>query len=88
MAASFDVVRRSAKPTNEEVAQPLLRAGEVVGWIHRPEQVICRHLAVEGGDQTPESVLSDITEDLFVLQLARLFRVHQIGFDHQKIPAA
>ena len=47
MAALLDVSLRSAEPADEEVAQPLLGAREIVRRVHDSENVVARHLAIK-----------------------------------------
>ena len=69
MPTPFDVARRSAEPADEKVTQPLFRAGEIVWWIHRPQDVIAGHLRVEGADEPRKSLLPDARVDLFFRQI-------------------
>jgi len=55
MAELFDIQRRSSKPINQEIAQPLFRARKVVYRIHRAENVILGNLPVERRHQPLKS---------------------------------
>ena len=59
MAALLDVAQRPAEAADEEIAQPLFGAREVVGRVQRPEDIVVWHLPVEGGDQAGETVLAN-----------------------------
>ena len=59
MAALFDVRRRPAESVNEKIPKPLLGTFEIVGRIHRSEDVVRGHLAIERLYQALESVLAD-----------------------------
>ena len=47
MAARFLVSRRAAEAADQEFAQPMLGARQVVFRIHRPEHIVSRHLRIE-----------------------------------------
>jgi hypothetical protein len=59
MAALLDIGLRSAEAENEEIAQPLLRAFQILRGIHRPQHVVAGNLAVKRVGKALESVLSD-----------------------------
>lgn len=69
MPPLLDVARRPAEATDEEITQPLLGAREVVGRIHRSEDVVARNLCVKRADQTLETLLANAFIDLFVGQI-------------------
>jgi hypothetical protein len=64
VAALGDVALRAAEAADQEVAQALLGAGEIVRRIHRTEQVVAADPAIEGGDQAGEALLADAAVDL------------------------
>ncbi len=59
MTALLDVTLRTAETPDQEVAEPLFRAREVVGGVHRPEDVVLRHLRVEGPHQPRKACFTD-----------------------------
>ena len=68
VAALLDVALRPAEAAHEEIAQPLLGAGEIVLGIHRPQDVVGGDLAVEESDEALEPVLADGGVDFCVVQ--------------------
>jgi hypothetical protein len=64
MPALFHVSLRAAKAADQEVLQPLFGSGQVVGGVHRPENVVTRYLSIERGDETCEAVLADLSVNL------------------------
>ncbi len=69
MAALLDVARRTAEAADQEVAQPFFGAGQIVRRIHRPENVVGRHLRVERAHEAGEAVLADARVDLLLGQI-------------------
>jgi len=67
MAALFDVARRAAETADQKVAEALFGSGHVVGGVHRPENLVVRHAAVERRDQTGESFFADERKDIDLL---------------------
>jgi hypothetical protein len=65
MSALLHVARGTAEPPNQEVAEALLSAGQIVARVHRPEQVILRHLRVEGPHEAREPLLADPSVHFF-----------------------
>ena len=59
MPALLHVTRRPAKAPDQEVAQPLFGAGQILRRIHGPQNGVGGHLAVEGGDEAGEALLAD-----------------------------
>ena len=59
MAALLDVGLRAAETENQEIAQPLSRAFQIFCWIHGPEDVVARNLAIKRVGQALESGLAD-----------------------------
>ena len=59
MAALLHVGRRPAEAADQEQAQALFGARQVFLWIHRPENVVLRHLSVEGRHQAAESIFAN-----------------------------
>jgi hypothetical protein len=69
VAALLDVAGRAAKAADQEVAEPHFRGGEVLGRIHRAQDVVTRNLRVEGTHQAREALLADARVDLIVGQI-------------------
>ena len=69
MAALFDVARRPTKTSDKKVAQPFLSPNEIICRIHRAENVIARHLAIERVHEPRKTLLSDAFVDLFFSQI-------------------
>lgn len=59
MTALFDVGLRTAEAENQEIAQALFRAFQIVWRIHRAKNVIAGNLAVKRIGKPFESGLSD-----------------------------
>ena len=55
VSALLDIARRTTKSPNQEVAEALFCADEIVRWIHGPKNVVTRHLSIERGNQPFES---------------------------------
>ena len=66
-----EIALRSAKPEDQEIAQALFGAGEIVARVHRAEHVIPRHLAVERGDEALKSILADERINVLIVQCGR-----------------
>lgn len=64
MAARLFVTRRAAKAADQEFAQSMLGARQVVFRIHRPKHIVRRHLRVKGRHQPSEAVFADPPVDL------------------------
>ena len=64
MAALLDVSLWPAESADQEFLQPLFRARQIVGRIHRPEDVVARHLRVERPNQPCEAFLADLPVNL------------------------
>lgn len=69
MTALLDVAWRPAEAADEEVAQPLFGAGQVVCGIHWPQDVVRGHLRVEGSHEPGEAFLADTRIDLIFGQV-------------------
>jgi len=67
MTTLFDVARRSAEPADQKIAEALLGPGEIVCGVHRPEDIVVRHPAIERGGETGEPVLTDQRVDVDLL---------------------
>src|SRR5215203_7287575 len=67
MAALLDVALRTAESPDQEIAQPLLRTGQVVFRIHRPEHRVVWYLAVEFSDKTCKTFLANRSVDRSVI---------------------
>src|SRR5262245_476388 len=65
MPALLDVTRRSAEASDQKLAQPFLRADQVVRRIHRAEHIVVRHLRVERAHESRKAILADGRIDLF-----------------------
>ena len=59
VAAFFDVSGRAAEAEDEEAAEAVFGAGEVIGGVHGAKDGVLGDLAVEGGDEAAEAVLAD-----------------------------
>ena len=59
MAALFDVGLRAAKTEDQEIAEPMFRAFQIVCRIHGSKDVVIGNLAVKRGRQALESGLPD-----------------------------
>ena len=68
MAALLDVPRRPAEATDQEVAQPFFGTSQLVGGIHRSENVIVRHLRIKRAHESGEAVLANARIDLILGQ--------------------
>jgi len=55
MAPLFDVVLRSAKAVDEEIAQAFFGSGHVAALVHGAENGVVGDLPVKGGDQEREA---------------------------------
>lgn len=69
MAALLDVARRTAEATDQEITQPDFGARQVFRRVHRPKNVVARHLPVKCPHQARESFLADAFVDLFLSQI-------------------
>ena len=63
MPALLDVPLGSAEPADDEIAQTLLGAGQIVRRVHRSQHIVGRHLRVKGADETLESFFADARID-------------------------
>lgn len=59
MASGVGVPCRAAEALDEEVTEALFGTGEVVGGIHRAEDVVGGDLFVEGCDEAGEAFFAD-----------------------------
>ena len=59
MTTLFDVALRPAKAADQEVAQPLLGASQVVLRIHGAKNLVGRYLCVEGTNEAAEAFLAN-----------------------------
>jgi len=66
MAALFDVDLRPAEAPDQKIAQALFRAFEIMRRVHGPKDVVGRHLAVKGGDQSLKAGLADGGENMLL----------------------
>ena len=64
MAALFDIAWRSAKAADQEVAQPNLRACEIVGRIHGTEHLVVGNLCIKRAHETGEALFANACVDL------------------------
>lgn len=67
MSPRFQITLRAAEPENEKLPQTLLSPGQIVGRIHRPENVVLRHLTVKSSDEPLKSVLADERINLLIV---------------------
>jgi len=74
MAPAFDIAQGSPEPADQEVAQALFGAGQIVRGIHRAEDVVGRDLLVERGDQTMKTVLANGCVDVEIVQSRHVIR--------------
>jgi len=65
MPAFLNVPGRPAESKNEKVRQPLLRARQILRRIHRPQDLILWHLAIESASQTAKAFFPDDEVELF-----------------------
>lgn len=73
--ALLDVALGPTEAADQEVAQPCFGALEIVGGVHRAEDVVARHLRVEGANEPREPVLADTRVDLIVGKRQRNHRL-------------
>jgi hypothetical protein len=73
MAALFHVSHGTAESADEKFSQPPLGCGQVAASVHRAENFIGWHSAIEGGDEPGEPVVADESEDVGVKQIHRSF---------------
>jgi hypothetical protein len=59
VTALLDVGLRAAETADEEIAETLLSAGEILVGIHRAEEVVGFDATVEGADETAETFIAD-----------------------------
>ena len=64
MSTLLDIPPRAAGASDQEVAQALLRAAEVVMWIHGAEDLIGGDLTIKRGDESREALLANHPEDV------------------------
>ena len=69
MSALFDVAHRPAEATDHKIAQALFGASEVLGGIHRAEDVVVRYLRIERANQTSEAFFTNPIENLVFSEL-------------------
>jgi len=66
MSSLFDVSLRPTEAEDQEVTEAFFGSLHVVTWIHWTENVVVRHLLVEGGYQALKSFFSDRAVDVFI----------------------
>ena len=59
VTALLNVDGRAAEPADQEIAEPLLGAGQIVRRIHRAQDVVSRDLRVECRHQPAEPAVTD-----------------------------
>src|SRR4051794_8248422 len=64
MATCFEVRRRPAEPENQEITEAFFRSCEIVGRIHRSQNVIPRNLPIKGRDQPLKAIITYRAVDL------------------------
>ena len=64
VAALLDVSLWPAEASHQEVLQPLFRSSQVISWVHRPEDVVGRHLSVKSRNEPGKAVLANLTVNL------------------------
>ena len=55
----LDVVLRAAETKDQEIPQPLLGSGQIIGGIDRTKDIVLGNLAVKSADKTGETVVAD-----------------------------
>ena len=68
VASPFDVAQRPAEPADQEIAQTFFSAGEIVGRVHRAQNVVGGDLPVERGDETMKAVFAHDGVDVGLFQ--------------------
>lgn len=64
VATLLDIGSRSTEAINQEIPEPLLRGGQIIGRIHGTQQVVRGNLAIESRDKPLESLSSHNPIDL------------------------
>ena len=68
MATLLHVSRRTAEAADQKLPQPPLGPRQVIGWIHRAQNVVAGNLPVKGRDQALEAVFADHRINVILLQ--------------------
>ena len=69
MATLFDIAWRSTETPDEEIAEPLLGANQILCRIHRPKNVIRWYLAIKRAHESRKTLLPNAFVDLFFSQI-------------------
>ena len=67
MASPLNVAFRAAESTDQEIAETLFGARQIVRGIHRAEDAIARHLLIERADEPGKPVLANLFVHLRVV---------------------
>ena len=59
MTALLDVEPRAAEAKDQEIPQPLLGPGQIIGEIHRTKDIVLGNLTAESSNKTGETVVAD-----------------------------
>lgn len=59
MPAVLDIFLRAAETIDQIIAEALLGAGEILGGIHGPKEIVPGNLAIKSGDEALESIVAD-----------------------------
>lgn len=74
MPTLLDIARRPTESTYQEIAEAGFGPSEVVGWVHRAQNVVAGNLPVEGCDQPREAVFANASVNLCVVHDGRILR--------------
>jgi hypothetical protein len=69
MTALVDVAGRSTKATDQEVPQPHLSVGQIIGRVHRAEDVIAGHPRVKRTNKALEAALANSRVNVVVREI-------------------
>lgn len=72
MTSMVQIILRSPEAKNQKHAQPIFGPLKVIGRIHRPQQIVLRHLLIERSNQATDAVRTDRTMDLVFGQNATI----------------
>lgn len=70
VTAFFDITGRASKAKNEEVAQALLRSGQIVHGVQLAQNVVVSNLPVKGGDEPLKSLFANRGEYVLIVHNA------------------
>jgi hypothetical protein len=69
VSSLLDVSLGSTESPDEKVSQTLLSAREIVGRIHLAENIVCRNLPIERGNETIEPFFADRSVDVDIFHV-------------------